>query len=255
MNAPDRWVWLFCLFCSVMLPWWLLRCVSQGTFPDCLSSSHLHVSVSVPCHLPDLFVTYLLLLATLPILLRPAYYIPLHPIPFHLMTDMPWTKNGESAAASWNGNRYRDASAPPPAVNVPRKYFTPASCLVFYFVPLGRPERDVISCCHMKQLFISIGLLYADIICVYRTEAFILGEGEKKIEEKADTRMYPFVLALTIFKTNIRTGTPSTSIFTINKEDHSVGNLLRGRLLQNRHVTFAAYKVCCPILSDVESRD
>jgi hypothetical protein len=45
-------------------------------------------------------------------------------IPSHLMTDMPWTKNGESAAASWNGNRYRDASAPPPAVNVPRKYFT-----------------------------------------------------------------------------------------------------------------------------------
>lgn len=79
---------------------------------------------------------------------------------------------------------------------------------------------------------------------VYRTEAFILGEGEKKIEEKADTRMYPFVLILTSFMTNIRTGTPSTSIFTINKEDHSVGNLLRGRLLQNRHVTFAAYKVC-----------
>lgn len=69
----------------------------------------------------DLFVTYLLL-ATLPILLRPSYYIPLHPIPSYLMTDMPWTKNGESAAASWNGNRYRDASAPPPAVNVPRKY-------------------------------------------------------------------------------------------------------------------------------------
>ncbi|KAF3392300.1 DNA-directed RNA polymerase II subunit RPB11 [Talaromyces pinophilus] len=102
---------------------------------------------------------------------------------------MPWTKNGESAAASWNGNRYRDASAPPPAVNVPRK-----------------------------------------------TEAFILGEGEKKIEEKADTR------------------TPSTSIFTINKEDHSVGNLLRGRLLQNRHVTFAAYKIPHPLEHKLELR-
>lgn len=77
-----------------------------------------------------------------------------------------------------------------------------------------------------------------------RTEAFILGEGEKKIEEKADTRIYPFALTLVVFMANIRTGTPSTSIFTINKEDHSVGNLLRGRLLQNRHVTFAAYKVC-----------
>ncbi|EED21722.1 DNA-directed RNA polymerase II subunit RPB11a, putative [Talaromyces stipitatus ATCC 10500] len=102
---------------------------------------------------------------------------------------MPWTKNGEAAAASWNGNRYRDYSAPPPAVNVPRK-----------------------------------------------TESFILGEGEKKIEEKADTR------------------TPSTSIFTLNKEDHSVGNLLRGRLLQNRHVTFAAYKIPHPLVHKVELR-
>lgn len=43
---------------------------------------------------------------------------------------------------------------------------------------------------------------------------------------------------------NCRTaGTPSTSIFTLNKEDHTLGNLLRSRLLQNRHVTFAAYKV------------
>lgn len=53
------------------------------------------------------------------------------------MTDMPWTKNGESAAASWNGTRYRDASAPPPAVNVPKKYF--ALCLLprtsFFFFP------------------------------------------------------------------------------------------------------------------------
>jgi hypothetical protein len=58
------------------------------------------------------------------------------------MTDMPWTKNGESAAASWNGNRYRDASAPPPAVNVPRKYFTPLlSRSLFCF--LGSREREM----------------------------------------------------------------------------------------------------------------
>jgi DNA-directed RNA polymerase II subunit RPB11 len=36
---------------------------------------------------------------------------------------------------------------------------------------------------------------------------------------------------------------PNTSIFTFNKEDHTLGNLLRARLLQDRRVTFAAYKV------------
>ncbi|CRG89844.1 DNA-directed RNA polymerase II subunit RPB11 [Talaromyces islandicus] len=69
-----------------------------------------------------------------------------------------------------------------------------------------------------------------------RTESFILGENEKKIEEKADTR------------------TPSTSIFTLNKEDHTIGNLLRSRLLQNRHVTFAAYKVPHPLVHKLELR-
>lgn len=36
---------------------------------------------------------------------------------------------------------------------------------------------------------------------------------------------------------------PNTSIFTFNREDHTLGNLLRARLLQDRRVTFAAYKV------------
>lgn len=73
-----------------------------------------------------------------------------HPIP--LMTDMPWTKNGETAAASWNGNRYRDASAPPPAVNVPRKYFTlsPLASFFILFLPLSR-ER-----CHFILSFEAI---------------------------------------------------------------------------------------------------
>lgn len=39
-------------------------------------------------------------------------------------------------------------------------------------------------------------------------------------------------------------GIPSSSIFTFNKEDHTLGNLLRSRLLQNSHVIFAGYKVC-----------
>lgn len=82
-----------------------------------------------------------------------------------------------------------------------------------------------------------------------RTESFILGDNEKKIEEKADTRMRrtfsSIAISWTLYLWQPFLGTPSTSIFTINKEDHTIGNLLRGRLLQNRHVTFAAYKVCC----------
>lgn len=102
---------------------------------------------------------------------------------------MPWTKNGESAAASWNGTRYRDASAPPPAVNVPRKYFALrlSSRFPFRFFLASRGGRER---CHIMFSFKATVSSNADIICVSRTEAFILGEGEKKIEEKADTRMY-----------------------------------------------------------------
>ena len=38
-------------------------------------------------------------------------------------------------------------------------------------------------------------------------------------------------------------GIPSSAIFTFNKEDHTLGNLLRSRLLQSHHVLFAGYKV------------
>lgn len=38
-------------------------------------------------------------------------------------------------------------------------------------------------------------------------------------------------------------GTPNTTIFTFNKEDHTLGNLYRDKLLKNSHVTFAAYRV------------
>ncbi|KAK4945318.1 DNA-directed RNA polymerase II core subunit [Elasticomyces elasticus] len=69
-----------------------------------------------------------------------------------------------------------------------------------------------------------------------RTEAFILGEGEKKIEEKIDTR------------------TPNTTIFTFNKEDHTLANLLRDKLLKNSHVTFAAYRIPHPLFAKFELR-
>lgn len=46
----------------------------------------------------------------------------------------------------------------------------------------------------------------------------------------------------------INPGIPSSSIFTFNKEDHTLGNLLRSRLLQSPHVKFAGYKVPHPLV-------
>jgi len=49
-------------------------------------------------------------------------------------------------------------------------------------------------------------------------------------------------------------GIPSSAIFTFNKEDHTLGNLLRSRLLQSSHVLFAGYKVCHCSISRVGCR-
>ena len=38
------------------------------------------------------------------------------------------------------------------------------------------------------------------------------------------------------------TGTPNSAVFTFNKEDHTLGNLLRAHLLKDPHVIFAGYK-------------
>ncbi|KAI4127964.1 MAG: hypothetical protein LQ347_004380 [Umbilicaria vellea] len=69
-----------------------------------------------------------------------------------------------------------------------------------------------------------------------RFELFLLGDGEKKVTEAPDTRI------------------PSSSIFTFNKEDHTLGNLLRSRLLQSSHVAFAGYRVPHPLFSSFELR-
>ncbi|SLM38876.1 dna-directed rna polymerase ii [Lasallia pustulata] len=69
-----------------------------------------------------------------------------------------------------------------------------------------------------------------------RFELFLLGDGEKKVTETPDTRI------------------PSTSIFAFNKEDHTLGNLLRSRLLQSSHVNFAGYRVPHPLVSKFELR-
>lgn len=40
---------------------------------------------------------------------------------------------------------------------------------------------------------------------------------------------------------------PNAAIFTVNKEDHTLGNLIRNQLLKDPHVLFAGYKVPHPL--------
>jgi len=55
-------------------------------------------------------------------------------------------------------------------------------------------------------------------------ESFLLYDGEKKITREQDTKV------------------PNAAIFTINKEDHTIGNMVRQQLLKDPNVLFAGYK-------------
>ncbi|CBX90223.1 hypothetical protein IAQ61_001721 [Plenodomus lingam] len=67
-------------------------------------------------------------------------------------------------------------------------------------------------------------------------ELFLLDDGQAKVETKEETRV------------------PHTAIFTFNKEDHTLGNLLSQRLLKYDQVMFAAYKVPHPLFAMFELR-
>ncbi|KAK5015141.1 DNA-directed RNA polymerase [Cryomyces antarcticus] len=69
-----------------------------------------------------------------------------------------------------------------------------------------------------------------------RFELFLLGDGEKKVTFVPETRV------------------PNAAIFTFNKEDHTLGNLLRARLLKSPTVLFSGYKVPHPLFATFELR-
>uniref|UniRef100_A0A8C5QC63 RNA polymerase II subunit J2 n=1 Tax=Leptobrachium leishanense TaxID=445787 RepID=A0A8C5QC63_9ANUR len=60
-------------------------------------------------------------------------------------------------------------------------------------------------------------------------ESFLLFEGEKKITITKDTKV------------------PNACLFTINKEDHTIGNIIKSQLLKDPQVLFAGYKVPHPL--------
>ncbi|ENN75842.1 hypothetical protein YQE_07571, partial [Dendroctonus ponderosae] len=60
-------------------------------------------------------------------------------------------------------------------------------------------------------------------------ESFLLFGSEKKIDREQDTKV------------------PNAAIFTINKEDHTLGNMIRNQLLKDPSVLFAGYKLPHPL--------
>ncbi|KAK4616324.1 DNA-directed RNA polymerase II subunit RPB11 [Fulvia fulva] len=69
-----------------------------------------------------------------------------------------------------------------------------------------------------------------------RYESFILADGEKKVEVEPETRV------------------PNAAMFTFNKEDHTLGNLLRAKLVKSDHVLFAGYQVPHPLFATFKLR-
>ena len=64
----------------------------------------------------------------------------------------------------------------------------------------------------------------------------MLFDGEKKITREQDTKV------------------PNAAVFTINKEDHTLGNMIRQQLLKDPNVLFAGYKNPHPMENKVVLR-
>lgn len=89
-----------------------------------------------------------------------------------------------------------------------------------------------------------------------RHELFLLADGEKKVEMETVTREYNHTQppretsANTLHSAEVA----NAALFTFNKEDHTLANLLRDKLFRLEHVTFSAYKVPHPLFATFELR-
>lgn len=69
-----------------------------------------------------------------------------------------------------------------------------------------------------------------------RFELFLLGDGESKLQIIPDTK------------------SPNSVVIVFEKEDHTLGNLIRAELLNDSKVLFAAYKVEHPFFARFKLR-
>ena len=88
-----------------------------------------------------------------------------------------------------------------------------------------------------------------------RHELFLLDEGEKKVEHEPETRKsHPPPLIHSPHANPSLPGVPNAALFTFNKEDHTLGNLLRAHLAKHPHVLFAGYQVPHPLFATFKLR-
>jgi DNA-directed RNA polymerase II subunit RPB11 len=69
-----------------------------------------------------------------------------------------------------------------------------------------------------------------------RYELLVVPEGQKKLEIRKDTKI------------------PNAATLIIQREDHTLGNLLRAQLLAHKSVLFAGYRVPHPLVPEIEVR-
>ena len=67
-----------------------------------------------------------------------------------------------------------------------------------------------------------------------RSDSYVLSPGESKVAYSADTK------------------TENTATFTFNKEDHTLGNLLRMQLLRDKEIRFAGYIMPHPLINRLD---
>jgi DNA-directed RNA polymerase II subunit RPB11 len=87
-----------------------------------------------------------------------------------------------------------------------------------------------------------------------RFTQFILEPDEKKIEWKLDTRKTSSSSTLIKHMLTTFEGVANTAIFTFNKEDHTLGNLITQRLHKYKYIEFSAYRVPHPLFAKFELR-
>ncbi|KAF2034698.1 RBP11-like subunits of RNA polymerase [Setomelanomma holmii] len=96
----------------------------------------------------------------------------------------------------------------------------------------------------------------ADYDAENRFELFLLDDGQSKVEWKEETRKSSLYehLPKPPLTNPTPSGVPNTAVFTFNKEDHTLGNLLSQRLLKYDYIVFSAYKVPHPLFATFDLR-
>lgn len=89
---------------------------------------------------------------------------------------------------------------------------------------------------HIYIYIYTFPFLFPDMNAPDRFELFLLAEGESKLKIDPDTK------------------SPNAVVVTFEKEDHTLGNLLRSELLYDPKVLFAAYKVEHPFFARFKLR-